>query len=178
MTGFAIRRAVSAAAIAVAIATGVVACGPAQPPNGSTATQQTQETPAIAAVRALFDTYSKATIGPRGQEVDWSAMRSARLAARFAALPARQLESDEPILDFDPVVAAQDWDITDLKLAEAPASDSARRVVTATFENFDEPRTIQFEMVEEGGAWKVDNIRAPEPLAYDVNAIFDTAGVK
>jgi hypothetical protein len=174
MTTFAFRHAAASFALAVIIATGLAACGPAQPPSGPTATQ---DTPAIAAVRALYEVYNKASIGPRGQEVDWSAMRSTKLAARFAALPAKQLASEEPILDFDPVVAGQDWAITELQLSEKDGGAANRKVVTATFKNSEEPRTVMFDMVEDGGAWKVDNIRAPAPFDYDVLAIFEAAGV-
>jgi hypothetical protein len=171
-------RIVTAAALGFALVFGttLAACGPTPPP-APPAPSAPQDSPAIAAVRAVFAAYQNPTPTPMGPSADWTSFRSKELAALYAALPARQMASDDPILDFDPVIGGQDWDLSGLTYAETPGTDPGRTTVTATFQNFGEPRVIALDLVQQDGAWKVDNIRSAAGDVYDVRAIFKAAGV-
>lgn len=59
-------------------------------------------------------------------------------------------------LDFDPVVGARDWSISDLSVHATRQGRNAE--VVATFKNFDEPRTVTWDLTHEGRTWKVDDI--------------------
>lgn len=64
-----------------------------------------------------------------------------------------------PALDYDPVLAGdQDWQIAHLHLTTTGKGSSAV-TVTATFDNFGQPRTVTYDVVEEGGNWRIANIR-------------------
>jgi hypothetical protein len=165
------------ALIALLLALGLAACNPFAPAPPAPQTAQ-QDTAAMATVRALYGVYQAPKQGPQGQEADWSAFRTPGLATLYSALPAKQLESEEPILDFDPIVGGQDWLITELALTEKPGESDAHKIVTASFRNAGEPRSILFDMRLEGSAWKVDNVRAEGAFAYDVRQTFQQAGVQ
>lgn len=158
--------------LALVLGLALAACNPFAPPSTST------DTPAVATVRAVYAAYQNPTPTPTGDSADWSGFRSKQLAALFDALPAKQLASDEPILDFDPIVGGQDWAITDLTFTEAPGATATTKLVTAKFKNLDDPRAVTFQVVEENGAWKIDNVQSAEPNAYDVRAIMAAAGLQ
>lgn len=172
------RRIVSVATAVLACVT-FAACTPPAPSGTAPPAPLVagEQTAATEAVRSLYAAYQNPVAGPNGPEADWSSYRSAALQARFAALPAKQLASDEPILDFDPIVGAQDWAISDLSFSEAAGATATSRTVTATFKNYGEPRVVTFDVVEEGGAWKVDNVRTSGPGAYDIASIFKGVGL-
>jgi len=69
-------------------------------------------------------------------------------------------ESEDVCIDFGITVDAQDFDEDEiartLALDERVAGDAAE--VTARFSLFDEPRTIAWHLLQEGGAWKVADI--------------------
>lgn len=159
---------------AVLTLTLVAACNPfAGPPAQKPPEAGAEQTAATEAVRALYAVYQNT----RPEDVaDWGAFRSTALAARYATLADLQTRNDDPILDFDPIVGGQDWTISDLSFTEKAGASATNRIVTATFKNNGEDRTIQFDMIEENGAWKVDNISAGAPWPYDVRAIFEAAG--
>lgn len=52
---------------------------------------------------------------------------------------------------------AQDREIKNFKLALASRQDG-KAVVRATFRNFGEARTIDFELVREPGGWRIDDV--------------------
>jgi hypothetical protein len=164
--------------IALAAALAFSACGPTPPPAPPPGPTAPQDSPAIAAVRAVFAAYLNPTPTPLGPSADWTGFRSKSLAALYAGLPDKQLASETPILDFDPVIGGQDWRLSNVAYAQTPGADASKTTVTATFKNFDEPRQIAFDLVQEDGAWKVDNIRSLGEETYDVRAIFAEAGLR
>lgn len=163
---------------ALALGLALAACGPTPAPTPPPVVATQQDSPAIAAVRAVFAAYLNPTPSPLGPSADWTGFRSKELAALYAALPARQMSSEEPILDFDPVIGGQDWELAELAYAETKGADPNKTTVTATFKNFGEPRAIALDLVQQDGAWKVDNVRSVGADAYDVRAIFTAAGVR
>jgi hypothetical protein len=65
---------------------------------------------------------------------------------------------DEVYFDYDPIIAAQDWQLTDFTAkADAPPADG-KAAVTVTFKNAGRPETIHYALVQVNGAWRVDNL--------------------
>lgn len=61
-------------------------------------------------------------------------------------------------LDFDPLYDAQDTEIK--KFAVQPAEvDAGKATVLVTFVNMGEKQQITFKLVQEGGAWKISDIK-------------------
>lgn len=102
---------------------------------------------------------------------------------------------NEPVLDFDPIIFAQDGEIKNVRVVEeAPRKEAV--VARAQFDNLGKPVTVLYDMKREGGAWLIDNIRGPDgdlrgivaaamkpagdPAAMiePVKAIYDRYGVK
>jgi hypothetical protein len=67
---------------------------------------------------------------------------------------------EAPLLNGDPFVDAQDWQIADLKIEMISAS---RRNATGviTFTNADEPRRVTLDLVKTGDGWRIYEIKAP-----------------
>ena len=64
-----------------------------------------------------------------------------------------------PIIDFDPYINAQDYELSDLVVSHpAIAGDTATVVVS--FLNFGEPQDIRFTLVRRVEGWKIDDIEA------------------
>lgn len=61
------------------------------------------------------------------------------------------------LLDFDPFVDAQDWDISDLAIAIDDAGPGKARS-TVKFKNVDKPSVVTLELIKVGKAWKISNV--------------------
>ena len=70
-------------------------------------------------------------------------------------------ERNEPIAinDFDPIVDGQEWEISDLQVDLSEPAAEGRAQVRARFKNYGENVTVLYDMKEEGGGWRVDNMR-------------------
>lgn len=68
----------------------------------------------------------------------------------------------ELIIDVDPVLDAQDGEAEGVKtkIESGPANGAA--VVAASFSLLGQPRTVRFDLIQENGAWKVDDVRTSE----------------
>lgn len=141
------------------------ACSPkAAPPAEPAPTPVAVETPAaapvdstdpVAVVRALYTPYltRDAQIPDMLQTAPWTDSLRAEIQRVFAA------SQDEPILDYDPIISAQDWEIASVDVAlEAPPADG-KAVVIAKFRNMDRDETLRYDMVDVNGAWEIDDIR-------------------
>ena len=64
-------------------------------------------------------------------------------------------------LDFDMVIAGQDWDISKFAIADGPAT-ADKQVIRATFDNGG-PVEVRFFFVRESGAWKIDDVEDLRP---------------
>lgn len=78
--------------------------------------------------------------------------------------------ADTPVLDFDPVVDAQDFELGPV------AYEAASSAVIARFQNLGQPKIVVYDLVQEDGAWKIANIRAPG--SWDLVEKLSAAGVK
>lgn len=135
-----VRRALVAALLGFACA-----CSPAAS-NGPDAT-----------IEALYQPYLADSHTP-----DWRL--SLPMTPDLAALvDAEDSDRGEGVgaIETDPVVAAQDFELSNLvvSLDNPPANGAA--TVTARFNNFGAPTTVQFDMVgDDSAGWRVTNIRS------------------
>ena len=80
--------------------------------------------------------------------------------AALAKMEKKSQETNEPILDFDPITASQDPSVKRLSIA-ATADAGKRKSVVATFFYADDsptPTLVNYLFVEEAGGWKIDDI--------------------
>lgn len=109
-------------------------------------------------VRTLYDPY----LVPNGttptllEAAPWSDQMRADLAAMMQRAQTR----GEPILDFDPIVNAQDYQLSDVTAGAEAISETSHAVVRASFSNNGQRQEVVYDLVWQGGGWKVDNIRA------------------
>jgi hypothetical protein len=147
-----LRRALLAVGLTV-----LAACSQ-QAPSKAPETEAQQAAPAPAdVIRPLYDAY----LTPNAQFPDFEhqAPWSADLWALLSAMVARSERINEPILDFDPLIAAQDYQLTNLNVATEAVSENSHAVVRASFQNAGAPTEVVYDLVWENGGWRVDNIR-------------------
>jgi len=112
--------------------------------------------PAIV-VRQLYDPYiARADPFPSFRD---QAPWSVGLWAQLEAMVARSNARNEPILDFDPIVAAQDYEISNLNVVTEAVSENSHAVVRASFTNLGRNEEVVYDLIWEGDRWRVDNIR-------------------
>ncbi len=93
---------------------------------------------------------------------------SASLRALWAAADARTQPGYAGPLDFDPVSNSQDPQLRAFTVT-VEKQDGRRATVAATFGARKQPldrqptTTVRYELVNEGGAWKIDDIRGTAP---------------
>lgn len=111
-----------------------------------------------AVIRPLYDRYLSE--GAQFPEFRDQAPWSASLWAQLEAMTARSQALNEPILDFDPLIDAQDYQLTNLNVATEALAENSHATVRARFANSGRPTEVVYDMVWENGGWRVDNIRA------------------
>jgi len=70
-------------------------------------------------------------------------------------------KGDEPALDGDPFIDAQDWGLTNLRI-DVRDVDRAHAAATVTFANFGKPATVRLDLVLVKGGWRIDDIHWAE----------------
>jgi hypothetical protein len=75
----------------------------------------------------------------------------------FAAAAKAQ---DAPELSSDPFIDAQDWDISDIKIA-VKDTGADRAVATVNMRLFKKPHTLTLDLVRTANGWRIADIRAP-----------------
>jgi hypothetical protein len=85
-------------------------------------------------------------------------------------MAAKSEEADMPIIDFDPLINAQDYEITDLIIAD-PALDGDNATVAVSFSNFGEPQELHFELVKRVDGWKIDDIESVGAYAWRLSEL-------
>ena len=65
-----------------------------------------------------------------------------------------------PMLNGDPFIDAQDWEISNLKTA-VKSTGANTAVATAAFVMFMEPRTVTLDLVNTPAGWRIADIRWP-----------------
>lgn len=113
---------------------------------------------AEAAIVAIYKSYqSSPANGP-----DLGKVYSARLQALIDADAKATPEGEVGKIDWDVFVDGQDWEISELKIALVEEKGD-RANVSASFLNLGEPREMLFDLVREGGQWKVDDVQSLKP---------------
>ncbi len=143
----------------------LAACSPAAPPareaegDAEIASEASLPDPA-ATIRPLYDRYLSNNLD--FPEFEDAAPWTSDLRARIVAMEARSQAEGGPILDFDPIVNAQDWQLSDLNVATEAVARDSHAVVRARFNNGGAPVEVIYDLVWVGGQWRIDNIRGPE----------------
>ena len=74
-------------------------------------------------------------------------------------MAARSEATDEPIIDFDPLVNGQDFELAELVIAD-PVIEGDAATVAVSFLNFGDPQELRFTLVRRAEGWKIDDIEA------------------
>ncbi len=105
----------------------------------------------------------------------YSPFFSDQLNARFQADLDKTELGDAGTIDFDPVIAGNDGEATDVELSPPIVIDDTAGV-EVTFRN-SEPVTLYYTLVREHGGWKVDDIANQQgEYPWSLSALFDGAG--
>ncbi|WEK05452.1 MAG: DUF3828 domain-containing protein [Candidatus Devosia phytovorans] len=132
----------------------------------SFAAAQPYETPE-ALLEAFYEPYFTGDF-----PADESQFRSENLQALYDADAESTPEGEMGALSFDPYVDGQDYEITDLEIGE-PVPEEDVVLVEVSFSNFNEPRSLTYELVEEDG-WKINDVVSTNPdNEYRLSEIFD-----
>lgn len=110
-----------------------------------------------AVVRPLYDRYM--TPNAQFPSLEEQAPWSNSLKTQLIAMMARSQQINEPILDFDPLIGAQDYQLSNLNVTTDGMVENSHAAVRAAFDNAGAHAEIVYDLVWEGEQWKVDNIR-------------------
>jgi hypothetical protein len=91
---------------------------------------------------------------------DMTELFSPTLVELWNAMAARSEEAEMPIIDFDPFINAQDYELTDLVIAD-PVVEGDTASVAVSFSNFGGPTELRFDLIDTADGWKIDDIEAP-----------------
>ncbi|BDA86720.1 hypothetical protein Sa4125_42620 [Aureimonas sp. SA4125] len=94
-----------------------------------------------------------------GDTSDLTPFFSDRLNGLYAEDAAKTPVGEIGSLDFDPVIAGQDYAISKLQIG-APKIQGDTAGVTVRFDNFDTEQELFYTLVKEKGGWKVDDIES------------------
>jgi hypothetical protein len=120
-----------------------------------------------ALLAALYEPYLR-----DGDTSDQTPFFSDKLNALYAKDAAATPQGEMGVLDFNPVIAGQDYAITKLVI-DAPAISGDSAKVTVHFDNFDMPQDLFYSLVREHGGWKVDDIENKQgDYPWDLVTIF------
>ncbi len=67
---------------------------------------------------------------------------------------------DVPLLNGDPFIDAQDWEISDLRIVVKPAG-AEWATGRVTFDIFKERRTVTLDLIRTPAGWRIGEIRSP-----------------
>ncbi|MBY0564982.1 MAG: YbjP/YqhG family protein [Hyphomonadaceae bacterium] len=142
-----------------ACALGLGACQreAAQAPSGSDAAPSYPDPSEV--ITPLYERYRTdpmvTTFPTLVEQAPWSAAMRASLESMMV----RSQTAEDPILDFDPFVNAQDWRVSTVAVTTDGVVAESHATVRARFVNLNREDEVVYDLVWEGGAWRVDNIR-------------------
>jgi hypothetical protein len=110
-------------------------------------------------IRPLYERYMTPPASTTFPSLENQAPWSDELKAQLTAMMARSQARQEPILDFDPFIGAQDWEISNLSIAAEAVSENSHAVVRAHFTNVDREEDVLFDLIWQNNEWRVDNMR-------------------
>ncbi|MBV8964029.1 MAG: DUF3828 domain-containing protein [Hyphomicrobiales bacterium] len=110
----------------------------------------------VAMIASIYKSYMGKTEPP-----SYSSRKvySRRLKALIDADEKKTVRGDDPTIDWDVFVNGQDWELSNLKIVLASRSGTQAQV-QASFDNLKEPVEMIFDLVQENGGWRIDDIRA------------------
>lgn len=154
------RRLLILGASAVALA----ACSPQGAEKQDEAAGASQDPASV--IRPLYDRYmvENAQFPDFREQAPWSAS----LWAVLEAMMARSQALNEPILDFDPLIDAQDYQLSNLNVATESVVENSNAVVRASFTNAGAQSEVVYDMIWEQNGWRVDNIRTSQWSLRDI----------
>jgi hypothetical protein len=130
---------------------------------------QTQPDP-VAYIRAIYVSYE------RNNPAAWFDRNySARLRKLIDAdRESAAKEGDAGKFDWDPIINAQDWKLTNVKiLLVSRTGDDA--VVDAAFRNLGSDQQMRFTLVRESGKWAIDDVAALDKPRWTMSKVFEGA---
>ncbi|MGE0597564.1 MAG: DUF3828 domain-containing protein [Hyphomonadaceae bacterium] len=147
----------------IGVAAALAACSPpaqqaSAPPAGEPAADAAASDPS-SVIRPLYERYRTDPAVTTFPALEEQAPWSDDLRAQLSDMIARSQAQNEPILDFDPFVGAQDWELQALNVANEAVAENSHAVVRASVTNAGFTEDILFDMIWQNGAWRVDNIR-------------------
>lgn len=77
----------------------------------------------------------------------------------LVAMMARSQAANEPLLDFDPLIGAQDYQLSGLSVVTESIVAGSHATVRAHFTNAGRETDIFYDMLWQESGWRVDNIR-------------------
>lgn len=96
------------------------------------------------------------SIGNRTQlDRYFTASLAADIDRDFAA---SKRKNEPPVLNGDPFIDAQDWDIKNVRISVSQ-ENSAGATATVQFNNAGQERTVRHDLVRTAYGWRIDNIR-------------------
>jgi hypothetical protein len=106
---------------------------------------------------------------------DQEGFRSAALNALYEADEENTPEGEMGALDFDPYIDGQDFAISALSIEEIEV-DADTATVEVSFNNFDQPRVLTYDLVFENGSWRIDDVFGEgDDYTYRLSEIFAEA---
>ena len=96
------------------------------------------------------------------------------LRALLQRAQAMSRDSGEPVIDFDPIIDGQDWDIDAVAVTLVAPPAEGRAEIAARFTNSGDDVAVIYDLVEADGGWRVDNVRTE---TWSLRAILASAGI-
>jgi hypothetical protein len=124
----------------------------------------------VASVRAIYASYERDK--PSAWfERDYSA-RLRKLIDTDRESAAK--EGDAGKFDWDPIINAQDWKLSAIKISLVSKAGD-RAVVDAWFHNLGSDQHMRFSLVREGAKWAIDDLQALNKSRWTMSKVFEDA---
>ena len=76
--------------------------------------------------------------------------------------------------DWDPIINAQDWKLTDIRISLV-SQTAGQAVVDASFHNLDADQHMRFDLVLQAGNWVIDDLQALDKPRWTMSKILQDA---
>lgn len=100
---------------------------------------------------------------PGGVAVDQVPLRSEALQKFYTKEEERTAAGDGASFDFDPLLSAQDSEITEFAVALTPDSSEYSATADVSFKNFGQPVSLQLLLWNFDGEWKLEDVVSTTP---------------
>jgi hypothetical protein len=133
------------------------------------ATAQTQPDP-VAYIRAIYAGYEQ------DKPASWyDRSYSARLKKLIDAdQKSARKAGDAGHFDWDPIINAQDWKLTDIRILLVSQA-AGQAVVDASFHNLDSDQHMRFNLVLQANKWVIDDLQSLNKPRWTMSKILEDA---